>query len=166
MSEKAMIIEDQKIVYEGPFSVRDLYKTIRELLVEKGYVFFERKIHEAVGSKGKTIEGTFEPFKKFNDYAKGIIRLNLTITDCKEIELKKDGRTVKLNTGRVHIAIDGILETDYEHRWEKHPILYVVRTLFEKYVFVPHISGFTAQINDDVAHLRDNIKAFLNLYKM
>lgn len=166
MSERTTIIEGQTITYEGPFSTKELYKTIKELLTEKGYVFVEKKLHEAVTQKGKAIEAEFEPFKKFTDYAKSIIKIKLAITDCKEIEIKKKGKTTRINMGRVSIIIDGILETDYEHRWEKKPYLYIIRTLFEKYVYVPFISGFTDQIKEDITHLRDNIKAFLNIYKL
>ena len=165
MSERTTITEGQTIIYDGPFSTKELYKTIRELLVEKGYIFVERKLHEAVTAKGKTIEAEFEPYKKFTDYAKSIIKIKLIISDCKEVELKKGTKTIKLNSGKVHIVIESILETDYEHKWEKHPVLYIIRTVFEKYVFLPYISGFSAQIGADVAHLRDNIKGFLNLYK-
>lgn len=166
MSEKSTVVEKEKIRYDGIFSVKELYKLIDDWLTEKGYLPVESSVEEGVEKEGKVITAKLEPFKKLTDYAKAVIKIDIMISDCKDVEVKKEGRTQKLNKGNVLIEIMSILETDYEHRWEMRPWLYVLRTVFEKYIYTPFLSGFKAAIREDTDHLKDQIKAYLNLYKL
>ena len=75
----------------------------------------------------------------------------------------KDGKKVKMQEGKIIILLDGILETDHEHRWEGKPLFYVLRTIFDKYVYTPFVSGFERGVKDDTMTLKNNLKAFLNL---
>ena len=166
MAEKTTIVEKEAIRYDGLFSVKDLYKLIDDWVNEKGYMPVESFIEETVEKEGKVITVKLEPFKKLTDYAKAVIKIDIMISDCKEVEVKKEGKTQKLNKGNVLIEIKSLLETDYEHRWEMKPWLYVLRTIFEKYIYTPFLSGFKGAIREDTDHLKDQIKAFLNLYKL
>ena len=85
--------------------------------------------------------------------------------DYERIIIEKDGKKVKMQEGKIIFIFDGILETDYEHRWESKPIFYVMRTVFEKYVYTPFISGFERGVKEDLMGLKNNVKAFLNLTK-
>lgn len=165
MSEKITVVGKETIKYEGLFSVKGLYKLIEDWEDSKGYFPVENFIEESVEKEGKVITARLEPFKKFTDYAKAIIKIDLMISDCKEVEVKKDGKTQKLNKGKVVIEIMSILETDYEHKWEMKPLLYVLRTVFEKYIYMPFLSGFKNALREDTDHLKEEIKAFLNLYR-
>lgn len=166
MAEKTTIVEKEAIRYDGIFSVKDLYKLIDDWVNEKGYMPVESFIEETVEKEGKVITVKLEPFKKLTDYAKAVIKIDIMISDCKEVEVKREGKTKKLNKGNILIEIQSILETDYEHKWEMKPWLYVLRTIFEKYVYTPFLSGFKGTIREDTDHLKDQIKAFLNLYKL
>jgi hypothetical protein len=107
----------------------------------------------------------FEPFKKYTDYSKSVIKIKAQFQDVKDIVIERDGRKVKMQEGKVIMIFDGILETDYEGRWEGKPGFFVLRTIFEKYVYTPFISGFERGVKEDVMALKNNVKAFLNLTK-
>ena len=157
----------ETIKYEGIFSVKELYKLLGQIIDDKGYVPVETFAEETVEKTGKAIELDMEPFKKMTDYAKSVIKIKIRIADCKDVEIAKGkDKKQKLNKGKISIEIDPYLETDYEHRWEATPYLYVIRTLFEKYIYTPFLSGFNNQVIEDTNFLKDQIKAFLNLYKM
>jgi hypothetical protein len=165
MSEKVTVTGKESINYEGLFSVKDLYQLIEDWVNSKGYFPVEVAVEEVVEKEGKVITAKLEPFKKLTDYAKAIIKIEIMISDCKEVEVTRAGKKQKLNKGSVLIEIQSILETDYEHRWEMKPWLYVVRSVFEKYIYTPFMSGYKKAVRADTDHLKQQIKAFFNLYK-
>jgi len=165
MSEKTTVVDKEVIKYEGLFSVKELYQLIEDWENSKGYFPVENFIEESVEPEGKVITAKLEPFKKLTDYAKAIIKIDIMISGCKEVEITRAGKKQKLNKGLVVIEIMSILETDYEHKWEMKPWLYVLRTAFEKYIYTPFLSGFKNAVREDTDHLKEQIKSFLNLYK-
>lgn len=165
MSEKTTVVGKETIAYEGLFSVKELYQLIEDWINTKGYFPVETFVEESVEKEGKVITAKLEPFKKLTDYAKAVIKIDILVSDCKEVEVKRAGKKQKLNKGKLVIEIMSILETDYEHRWEMRPWLYVLRTVFEKYIYTPFLSGFKNALREDTDHLKEKIKAYLNLYK-
>jgi hypothetical protein len=163
MAERWLVVDKERLEYEGLFDARELYALMDHWMRDKGYWLIEKKHTEAVKPEGRYVEFEFEPYKKFTDYAKSIIKIRMTLHDIKDVVVEKDKTKRKLQEGKVLILFDGILETDYEHRWESKPIFYVLRTLFEKYVYTPFVSGFERGVREDAMHLKENVKAFLNL---
>ncbi len=163
MVEKRPVLEHEQIVYEGIFSVKELSKTLFGWMSDKGYAPIETRAQESVTKTGKHIELELEPYKKFTDYAKSVIRIHLTGHNITDVEITKDGHKKKMQKGKVVITFDSWLETDYEHKWESQPAFYVLRSLFEKYVYTPFLSGFISSVRNDTTHLKDQVKAYLNL---
>jgi hypothetical protein len=166
MAEVRTIAGSEKIKYSGLFSLKELYALVNEILEDRGYDPIEVSVEETVEKTGKCVEANLEPSKKFTDYAKSIIKIKIRTSDCTEVEVKKGKKKQKLNKGKLLIEVDPLLETDYEHRWEMSPYLYVFRTLFEKYIYTPFLSKFDKQIQEDVEFIKDQIKSFLNLQKL
>ena len=165
MAEREVVVDKLKLTYEGLFSAKELYNLIDQWFRWKGYDKRENKSIEIVKPEGKFIEMELEPWKKVTDYAKNVIKIRIQMFDVKEVEVEKDHTKVKLNQGKVHFVFDGYLETDYESKWEGKPIFYFLRTIFDKYFYKPFTSGFEKGVKEDLMHLHDQIKAFLNLYR-
>ncbi len=163
MVEKRPVIEHEQVVYEGVFSVKELYKALYGWMSDKGYAPVEKRTHESVTKAGKHIEVELEPYRKFTDYAKSVIRIHLTCHDLADVEVAKDGHRKKMQKGKVVLTFDSWLETDYEHRWETQPVFYVLRSLFEKYVYTPFLSGFITSVRNDTLDAKNQVKAYLNL---
>lgn len=165
MVEREIIVDRLRLVYEGLFSVPELYKLIDEWFRMKGYDKREKKNTEVVRPEGKYIEIEIEPWKKVTDYAKNVIKIRLIMSDITDVEVEKDNLKVKLNKGKVSLVFDAYLETDYEHRWEGSPLFYFIRTLFDKYFYKPFTAGFETGVKEDLMTLHNTIKSFLNLYR-
>lgn len=163
MVEKRPVIEQESVSYEGIFNLKEVYKLFFDWMSDKGYVPVEKRVHESVAKGGKHVEVELEPYKKYTDYAKSVIRIHFTASGVTDVETTVDGHKRKMQKGKVHVRLDSWLETDYEHRWETQPVFYVLRTLFEKYVYTPFLSGFIKGVRDDTNHLKDQIKAYLNI---
>jgi len=163
MAERLIVVDKERLDYQGVFDAKEVLKVIQQWATDKGYWLIEKKHGETTKPEGKVIDLDFEPFKKFTDYAKGIIKIRAQMLDVKDVVTERDGRKVKLQEGKILIIFDGILETDYEHRWEGKPVFFVLRTIFEKYVYTPFVSGFERGVKEDLMSLKNNLKAFLNL---
>jgi hypothetical protein len=163
MVEKRPVIEHEQVVYEGIFSLKELYRLFFSWQSDKGYCPVEKRVHESVSKGSKHIEVELEPYKKFSDYAKSVIRIHITGHNITDVEVEKDGHKKKMQKGKVIMTFDSWLETDYEHKWETQPVFYVLRSVFEKYVYTPFLSGFISSVRNDTLQIKDQVKAFLNL---
>ena len=165
MSEKQVVIDQERITYEGLFLVKDLIKIFYEWANDKGYVPLEPRHMETVKDNVKHVEIDFTPGKKVTDFSKNVFLIKLICSDVTDVVIEQEEVRKKLNQGKVQLIFSAWLETDYEHRWETKPIFYVLRTFFEKYVYTPFVSGYFAAIRADIKALQDQYKAYLNLYK-
>jgi len=165
MAERLIIVDKERLTYEGLFDAKGLFDVMKDWASDRGYWLIEKRHGEATKPEGKYIDMDFEPFKKLTDYAKSVVKIKAQFQEVKDVVVERDGKKVKLQEGRVLLTFDGILETDYEHRWETKPLFYILRTVFEKYVYTPFISGFERGVRQETLTLKNNLKAYLNLEK-
>ena len=165
MAERLTIVEKDRINYEGIFDAKEVFNVIKDWTLDKGYIFVEKSHSESTKAEGKYIDMNMEHFKKFTDYAKSILKMRMQFNEVKDVVVEHDGKKTKQQEGKISIVFDGILETDYESKWESKPIYYILRVLFEKYLYTPFISGFERTIAGDVNSLKNNLKSFLNMTK-
>ncbi len=165
MAETKTVVDKLRIIYEGIFSMPELYAIIDNWLREKGYDKMEKKNIEKITPEGKNIELLLQPWKKITDYAKIILNIRLIATGITEVEVEREGVKVKMNKGRVQVVFDGWLVTDWENRWEGKPIFFFLRQIFDRYVFKPYTIGYENAVAKDTADLHGEIKGFLNLYR-
>jgi len=164
MPERDFIVEKKRLTYEGLFSFAKLYKLIDEYFENLGYDKVELKNVEVVQPEGKYIEIEVEPYKSVADWAKHRVHLRIIASGLKDVDVKRDGKTERLNQGKVQIVIDAWLETDTMTMWEEKPVYYLIRQIFHKYAFPPVTKAFKSNISGDVQRMVDEVKAFLNLY--
>ncbi len=165
MVERRIITDGLKIGYNGLFDAAELYKLIDYYFRERAYTKHELRNYEHVYPSGKQVEVVTEPYRKITDYAKYVIRVTIIMSGVKEVTVEQDGKKVKINQGEVNVQIDGFLEMDYEHRWEKKPMFYFLRTLFDQYVYKVNTERYEAGLSTECHDLKDQVKAFLNLYR-
>ena len=165
MSEKTLVIDQLKLNYSGLFDLNGLYRIMDQWFYEKGYDRWELKNCELVLPEGKVIEIELLPWKKTTEYFKNTIRIRMKCSEVKNVEIEKEGVKIKLNKGNIQLIMDGYLETDYEGWWEERPLLYFIRTLFDKYIFKRHYSQYEKWLINDVYDLHSRIQKFLNLYR-
>lgn len=163
MAERLLVVDGDRVTYEGLFDAKELYRVMDDWAQDRGYWLIEKSHVESTKPGGKNIDMSFEPFKKYTDYAKSIIKFRVQLQDVKDVVVERDEKKVKLQEGTALFTFTGILETDYEHRWETKPLFYVLRVIFEKYVYTPFISGWERDVKGDVAALKNDVKAYLNL---
>ena len=163
MAEKLMILQGDKLTYDGLFDMKELIAVIRQWGSDAGYWVIDSSQNESARPEGKYVTLDWIIFKKFTDYAKSLLKMNIQFQGVKDVIIEREGKKVKVQEGKIFISFDVILETDYEARWEVKPLFYVLRVIFEKYVYSPYMSKFERQIRDDYGMLKNSMKTYLNL---
>jgi len=165
MVERKIVIENMNIAYKGLFNIDEYFRLIDNWLRSKSYIKHEWRNSESVEATGKTIEIVNMPYKKITDYAKYIIQIQTEMDQVVETTIEKDGIKKNMNKGKIEVTLNGYLELDYEHRWEKKPSFYFLRTIFDQFIFKVHTDKFEQGLVEEVQHLHSFIKSHLNLYK-
>jgi len=165
MSEWDYVVSKQKINYEGLFDAKELFKLIDQFFFHLNYDKLEIKQTESVKPEGKYVEQEVEYYRKLSNYIQNRVHIKLILSDLKEVEVKKEKAKVKLNKGKVQLIIDGYMETDWEGMWETKPIYYVIRTVINKWVVSPITGQFKGELKRDISHFKNEVSAFLNLYR-
>ena len=81
----------------------------------------------------------------------------------KDIEVQREGKKVKMNSGVLEINFQAVLEKDYEDRWESKPIFKFLRGVYDKYIIRNRIDQYEDKIVGEILELIDQSKAFLAL---
>jgi hypothetical protein len=161
--QETVVIKD--LCYEGLFDAKELYTLIDNFFEERNYDKNEIKNVEVVKKEHKFIEIIIEPYKKYTDYFKNVVWINMQISELTEVEIKKKNLKTKVNHGKLSMTIEGYLYTDYEGKWETKPVYFFFRTLFNKFFYKPYTQRYMGSVGNDVNTLYHEIKAFLNFYK-
>lgn len=166
MGEQEFVLDKERIEYEGIFSVAGLYRLIDEWLLDKGYYRKEPMHTESTKPDGKFIEILLEPSRTLSDYASSMLRIRLQLSNLKDVSIETgEGTKQRMNQGRVLITLSGILETDYEGKWEGKPMFLFIRTIYDKYIYKPFSGGFQAMVRTDADAFKNAISGFLNLHR-
>ena len=165
MVETKILVDEEDISYEGLFSPIEVYNIVDEFLSLKGYDKFELLNEEQVLEEGKQLHIIYTPIKWHTDYIRKALKIDIRIREVKEVETTIDKLKVKMCQGKLKILFSGILHTDWEGRWEQRPIYYMIKTMFDKYLYRAHQEDFEKEIIADVTDLKKKVGAYLNLYR-
>jgi len=165
MGEKQFVSKGQSVSFEGVFSLKGLYRTIDEYFHRLGYDKYEGKALEAVNKGGKYSVVELEYNRKLNDYVDSRHKVVIEAENMVPVDIKKGDTRQRMQKGRVSVTMDSIMETDYELRWEGKPFYYLMRLIWERYVWAPMSLNFKSEIKNVISHFFAEVKAYLNLGK-
>ena len=135
MVEKKVIVDGLRLSYNGPFDVVEFYKKVEDWIRSRGLERETKKKLEHVTPTGKKIEWFIECWKTVRHHIKPVIRVRAVFNNVKEVDVIKEGHTVKLNQGNVLIILDSFLETEFEGRWQLKPWYYFIEAMIDKYIW-------------------------------
>ena len=165
MANMRIIVDHEKIEYEGPLKVNDLLKHIAAWIKEKGFDFKQDKDFENHTEKGTQLEWQVTPWKKITDYMANDIKIRVLGHNLKKVDVLQGKKKIKVDDGKIEIVIDGYIRTDYDSYWDSRPILLFIRTIYDKFVHKAYTERFEQRLVHDVNTLSNSIKQLLNMYK-
>jgi hypothetical protein len=165
MVETYFVVPKQAIKYKGLVNIEEFYMHIDKWLKSKSFEKAETRSEEHAEKDGWYIELLLEPFFKFNDYIREVLRIHIHMYNVKDVEVDIDGHKVKLQEADVTVATEGFFITDYENRWEAKPVNFFLRSLIDKYVYRRYTQKYQGIVKETMEDFRANIKSYLNLYR-
>ncbi|NIA03731.1 MAG: hypothetical protein GWP09_00080 [Nitrospiraceae bacterium] len=155
---------DKKIVsFNGLFSINDLYKLMDKWFKDNSYSKDEKVAREKVEENGRYIYLLEQPYKKISDYIKIMIWIEIEMKNIIDVEVSIGNEKKLMNRGEVSLAFMGFVVTDYEAKWEAKPTTFVMRTIFDRFIFKTMLSKAEDTVKKDISQLMKEIKAFLNI---
>jgi hypothetical protein len=166
MAEKNLIVEGLELKYRGMFEAELLLKTVDKYFEERGYIKFEKRRHETTHESGRDLTIELRPYKNITDYEQYTINLMIYLTNVKDVEVVKHNRKAKLQEGEVRMLFDAWVITEYEGRWVQKPWHYLARMLFKRFIHPLDFGKHEGAVSSDCHYVYNNIKSYLNLYKV
>ena len=151
----------EKIKQSGTFDFKDLYSFAYEWLDGEGYNVAEKKYAEEVSGDSKKIEIEWETKKKVSDYFQFVIKVDWKMLNLKNVEVIREGKKIKLNSGQAEIKVSGVLVKDYESRWEDRPIWKFLRGVYDRYIIRSRIDEYEDKITSQADDFVNQLKAYL-----
>ncbi len=163
MVEKDNIIKET-VKYGGLGDFKSTYQYSRRWLDEEGYTVIEDKYSEKLSGNSKEIEIEWTASKKLTDYYKSTLKFKWRILGMTDVEVEADGKRKNMNKFvELGIEIKGILEKDYENKWEPAPFQKFLKDIYQKYVVVERTREKENHVRDTVQSFKEEMKAFLEL---
>ncbi len=161
MGEKQKYIV-KKLSYEGYFNYRELFRILDFWQRDKYYDKFEKRSEEMVTGHGKQIDLEFLPWKKYTDYYKGIIKIEIIVQHLKEADVVVRGEKRRMQHGHIDIKLTGYLVVDYEGYWDRQPFLTFIRDIFDRYFMWYITKKYINMVTDHVNDLHFTLSSYLN----
>ncbi|PIN73985.1 hypothetical protein COV20_02630 [Candidatus Woesearchaeota archaeon CG10_big_fil_rev_8_21_14_0_10_45_16] len=106
--------------YAGLFDLDTLYSSIIDWAKNYGYMWHEKSYkHKIPSVLGAEQELDWELSKNVTEYIKYVIKIRLLLTEMTELEVNTGGKTKQLTSGRLYLTMNGVVEWDWQKRFEK-----------------------------------------------
>ncbi len=153
-----------KIKYNGIFSMKDFYLFCYDWLTEEvNLIMSEEKYSEKITGDSKEVKIEWSGFRKFTDYFKFKIKVSFLVIGLKEVEIQEGGTKIKTNKGIIEVKVKGVLQRDYEGKFERTAAKKFLRSIYEKWVIRSRIDEFEERIIGKCDEFLNQAKAFLDL---
>lgn len=165
MAEKYIVIEGEAVSFEGVFSLKDLLAAIKDWSDDKAYDLQEKKRTLSMKEEGKFGVIEFLDASPVSEYTKIAIKIKIELEKVKDTLVEVHKKKKKLQQGKVSVKFEGFIETDYEGRWEKKPLLMFVRSLFDKYIYKTITHSNEGKLRKDIDSLKRAVAKHFNVFK-
>lgn len=152
-----------KIKRTGVFDFTYLYSMIYNYFQDIGYTMIEKSYSEKVGSQGKEITIGWSPYKKVTDYFRFNIDVKWLVLNLKEIEIVKDGKKIKINSGTFQIIVTGYVITDHKKKWDGTWIGKKFRDMYDNYIIRARIDEYEDKVVEELDELSQRVKNYLSM---
>ncbi|MBS3172387.1 hypothetical protein J4438_02305 [Candidatus Woesearchaeota archaeon] len=163
MSEIVPVVST-KIKDKGVFSMDNLYKGLKDWLVQEGYGdeatnFKEDFYVERIKGDFKQLEIGWKGEKVVTSYFANQIKISIRVTSLKDVEIEKDGKKFETNKVDIDIKIESNFIKDRENRWTSD----FFRNLYEKYIIKERAEDYMEDLYNKTYSLANEVKKFLEL---
>lgn len=163
MVEKDNIVKES-VKYAGLGDFKAGYAYARRWLDEEGYTVIEDKYSEKISGNAKEIEVNWTASKKLTDYYKSVLKFTWRILGMTDVEVEIEGKRKNMNKFvELLIETKGILEKDYDNKWEPSAFQKFLKDIYQKYVVIERTREKEDEVKNTVQSFKEEMKAFFEL---
>ena len=174
-------IPEFKLKYSDVFSLRNLYLTMHEMLLEEGWLVMEgNKDHEdaeilysenvyqrGIHRGGKEIWLWWRlqkfPEGKYSSYFKNFLDIDAHIVYLQNVEVVHQGKKMNVQKERLRCFSVPRIELDWQHKWDKHWFMRHMKPIYEKRIVHGEIDKMEKELWRDSYRVHAKLKQYLNL---
>lgn len=165
MTGKIVLLDSEKITYEGIFDMGEFYKHVYEWLAWRKYDVSEKKYKEKIKPAGKEMEIVWSAGRDLDEYSAFKIDVQMLIIGLNDVEVQKNGAKIKMQKGEITIYVSAYIATDRQDFWVSRPQFAFLQKFYEKYLYRSAIETMKGELWKQGWDFFNECKAFLNLYK-
>lgn len=163
MVEKDNVIKE-KVKHSGLGDFKGAYKYAREWLQKENFEVTEDSYSEKVSGNAKEIEIEWTANRKLTDYYKAVLKFKWRVLGLVDVEVEVDGKRKTMNKFvELSIEVKGVLEKDYDSKWENSSMQKFFKDVYNKYVVIERTRQKEDQVRGAVIDFKEEMKAFLEL---
>lgn len=164
MSEKDQLFSTS-IKYAGFFVFKDFYQFCYDWLNEQTGIgnLTEVAYSEKIVSDAKNIDIEWKGSKKITDYFRGVYNVKFKILGMKDAEAQRGDVKIAGNKGEIKVSVKGVLEKDWQGKFEESGFQKFIRSIYEKWVIPQRVDQMEDVIIGDCDQFISEAKAFLSL---
>jgi len=148
----------------GVVDFSGIYSFLFEWIKGEDYGIIEDIYTEKVKGEAKDIDIKWTASKKLTDYFKSSLDIKWRILGMKDVEVEIDGKKKNLNkVVELRIDIKGVLEKDYDNKWNKSATTKFFKEIYQKYVIPTRTDKMEDKVEAMVKDFKEEAKAFLEL---
>jgi len=149
------------------FDLRELYKTMRIWLSDRGYVIFEKRYDESPTPEGlKKTSFFWVCEKKMDPYSKIVMEIKF-VAETKDVVMETEEKEV-LQEGSVDVDFGGYILKDIEEEWAirtKTGISRFLRELYDKFGKGPKFEEYETKLKQDMDAVMYDLKTYLRMHR-
>ncbi|MEM2139015.1 MAG: hypothetical protein QXM96_02590 [Candidatus Woesearchaeota archaeon] len=150
--------------YEGIFNLSDLLFLIDSFFRKRGYIKKVENHTESYTENGRNINLKIRPYKKAKSNTLEI-QVTINIQNIVDIRKQIDNLNAILQKGKVSITIDAFVLESKRGGFETRPEQLFIKTIFDKFLLGGGGKDYSGMVASEAKELKNEINAFLNLYK-
>ncbi|MBI4738309.1 hypothetical protein HY772_01890 [Candidatus Woesearchaeota archaeon] len=176
MPRDSRTIVEFSVLYRETFSLEFLYKSIRDWLINEGYVtdgggsngdrwMESLMVERTSGSGAKDYWIWWRTGKQVNPYFKWLLNIDYHTLGLLTTEMMHEGTKIKVNKGEVEVFIKATLIVDPDELWDKHFLLKnkQFQKMYKTRFYKREIEEQETLLYKDAYRLQGAIKQFLEL---
>jgi len=156
------------IKQSSSFEIKELYKTMKAWLSDRGYGVSEPSYTEKPLPDGhKKTSFFWSCSKKMDPYANLVIEINFD-AEAKDVTVEKDERTHTVQEGDVKITFSAYISKDIEDEWalrEKSGVQRFLRELYDKFFKKTKFDDYEDKLKKDLDAIIYDTKTYLRMHR-
>ena len=163
MSKKQVVYSSQ-VKTTGILNFKDLYKFCYNWLVEETGLDVEESLYsEKLKGEKKDIDVKWTGKTKLTDYFAFTMKVTFQINNLEKVEINQGGKKISTNKGAVKVKAKGILEWDYEGKFNKTAFKQFMIAIYDKWIIGSKYEQFEDKIVGECDDFLSQTKAFMDL---